>query len=170
MPVRYDKLVRDRIPEIIQAQGQHPVTRILDNASYQEALLAKLAEETREAQEAAAEDLPDELADIVEVIQALATAVGMSWVQLLALAADKRTRRGGFEGGSSSKPWSWRTNRRRAPPNRTFGWCIAEPTQGSVSARPMAADHRRSRLMPAGALSLARPVTFALWAVPATGL
>jgi predicted house-cleaning noncanonical NTP pyrophosphatase (MazG superfamily) len=75
MPVRYDKLVRDRIPEIIQAQGQHPVTRILDNASYQEALLAKLAEETREAQEAAAEDLPDELADIVEVIQALATAV-----------------------------------------------------------------------------------------------
>jgi predicted house-cleaning noncanonical NTP pyrophosphatase (MazG superfamily) len=97
MPVRYDKLVRDRIPEIIQAQGQHPVTRILDNASYQEALLAKLAEETREAQEAAAGDLPDELADIVEVIQALATAVGMSWVQLLALAADKRTRRGGFE-------------------------------------------------------------------------
>jgi predicted house-cleaning noncanonical NTP pyrophosphatase (MazG superfamily) len=78
MPVRYNKLVRDRIPEIIQAQGQHPVTRILDNASYQEALLAKLAEETREAQEAAAEDLRDELADIVEVIRALATAVGMS--------------------------------------------------------------------------------------------
>jgi predicted house-cleaning noncanonical NTP pyrophosphatase (MazG superfamily) len=94
MPVRYDKLVRDRIPEIIQAQGQHPITRILDNASYQEALLAKLAEETREAQEAAAEDLSDELADIVEVIQALTTAVGMSWVQLLALAADKRIRRG----------------------------------------------------------------------------
>jgi predicted house-cleaning noncanonical NTP pyrophosphatase (MazG superfamily) len=93
MPVRYDKLVRDRIPEIIQAQGQHPITRILDNASYQEALLAKLAEETREAQEAAAEDLPDELADIVEVIQALTTAVGMSCVQLLALAADKRIRR-----------------------------------------------------------------------------
>ena len=91
MPVRHNKLVRDRIPEIIQAQGQHPVTRILDNASYQEALLAKLAEETRETQEPAAEDLPDELADIVEVIQALATAVGMSWVQLLALAADKRT-------------------------------------------------------------------------------
>ncbi len=59
-------------------------------------LLAKLAEETREAQEAA-EDLPDELADIVEVIQALAATVGMSWTQLLALVAEKRTRRGGFE-------------------------------------------------------------------------
>jgi predicted house-cleaning noncanonical NTP pyrophosphatase (MazG superfamily) len=151
MPVRYDKLVRDRIPEIIQAQGQHPVTRILDNASYQEALLAKLAEETREAQEAAAGDLPDELADIVEVIQALATAVGMSWVQLLALAADKRTRRGGFEGGSSSKPWSWRTNRRRALQTERPGGASQSRLKAPYLARPMAADHRRSWLMPAGA-------------------
>jgi hypothetical protein len=85
-------------------------------------------------------------ASIVEVIRALAAAVGMSWVQLLALAADKRTRRGGFEGGSSSKPWSWRTNRRRAPPNRTVGWCIAEPTQGSVSATPPFAPPANARI------------------------
>jgi predicted house-cleaning noncanonical NTP pyrophosphatase (MazG superfamily) len=97
MPVRYDKLVRDTIPEIIQAQGYHPVTRILDDASYQAALLAKLAEETREAEEASAAELPAELADIVEVIQALAASVGMSPAQLLARAAEKRTRRGGFE-------------------------------------------------------------------------
>jgi|SRR5512133_682005 predicted house-cleaning noncanonical NTP pyrophosphatase (MazG superfamily) len=97
MPVRYDKLVRDRIPEIIQSHGHHPVTRVLDDATYQVALLAKLAEETREAQEAAPEDLPVELADTLEVIRALAAAVGMSWTQLLALAAEKRTRSGGFE-------------------------------------------------------------------------
>jgi predicted house-cleaning noncanonical NTP pyrophosphatase (MazG superfamily) len=97
MPVRYDKLVRDRIPEIIQAQGHHPVTRILDDASYQAALWAKLAEEVREAQDASAEELPGELADIVEVIQALAAIAGKSSAQLLALAAEKRTRRGGFE-------------------------------------------------------------------------
>jgi predicted house-cleaning noncanonical NTP pyrophosphatase (MazG superfamily) len=97
MPVRYDKLVRDRIPEIIQSHGHHPVTHVLDDATYQVALLAKLAEETREAQQAAAEDLPAELADILEVIRALAAAVGMSWTQLLALAAEKRARRGGFE-------------------------------------------------------------------------
>jgi predicted house-cleaning noncanonical NTP pyrophosphatase (MazG superfamily) len=81
MPVRYDKLVRDRIPEIIQAQGYHPVTRILDDANYQAALLAKLAEETREAEEASAAELPDELADIVELVQALAASVGMSRAQ-----------------------------------------------------------------------------------------
>jgi predicted house-cleaning noncanonical NTP pyrophosphatase (MazG superfamily) len=78
MPVRYDKLVRDRIPEIIQSHGHHPVTRVLDDATYQVALLAKLAEETREAQEAATEDLPAELADVLEVIRALAAAVGVS--------------------------------------------------------------------------------------------
>jgi predicted house-cleaning noncanonical NTP pyrophosphatase (MazG superfamily) len=97
MPVRYGKLVRDRIPEIIQAHGHPGVTRVLDDATYQVALLAKLAEETCEAQEAATEDLPAELADILEVIRALAAAMGMSWMQLLALAGEKRTVRGGFE-------------------------------------------------------------------------
>jgi predicted house-cleaning noncanonical NTP pyrophosphatase (MazG superfamily) len=97
MPVRYGKLVRDRIPEIIQAPGHQSVARVLDDATYQVALLAKLAEETREAQEAATEDLPAELADILEPIRALAAAVGMPWAQLLVLAAEKRTQRGGFE-------------------------------------------------------------------------
>jgi len=64
---------------------------------YQVAPLAKLAEEAREEQEAPAEQPPDELADILEVIQALTAAVGMSWAQLLALAAQKRTQHGGFE-------------------------------------------------------------------------
>jgi len=98
MRVRYDKLVRDRIPEIIQSQGHRPITRVLDDASYKAALLAKLAEEASEAQAAAAEDLPAELADVLEVIKALVSALGMSWAQLLGLAADKRTRNGGFEG------------------------------------------------------------------------
>ncbi len=96
MPVPYRKLVRDRIPEIIQAEGRHPVTRVLDDASYRAALLAKLAEEAREASHAAAADLPGELADVLEVLRALTAAAGMSWTQLLALADDKRSRRGGF--------------------------------------------------------------------------
>ena len=44
MPVVFRKLVRDRIPEIIQSEGRRPVTRVLDKVSYREALLAKLAE------------------------------------------------------------------------------------------------------------------------------
>jgi predicted house-cleaning noncanonical NTP pyrophosphatase (MazG superfamily) len=98
MPVPCRKLVRDKIPEIIQASGGHPVTRILDDAGYRQALLVKLAEEAAEAAHASTEDLPEELADVLEVLRALTAAAGMSWEQLLALADDKRNRRGGFTG------------------------------------------------------------------------
>jgi predicted house-cleaning noncanonical NTP pyrophosphatase (MazG superfamily) len=96
MPVPYRKLVRDRIPEIIQSDGRHPVTRVLDDVSYRAALLSKLVEEAQEARNAAAAGLPEELADVLEVLRALTAAAGMSWTQLLGLADDKRSRRGGF--------------------------------------------------------------------------
>jgi predicted house-cleaning noncanonical NTP pyrophosphatase (MazG superfamily) len=96
MPVPCRKLVRDRIPELIQADGRHPVTRVLDDAAYRAALLAKLVEEAREASDAAPAGLPGELADVLEVLRALTATAGMSWAQLLALADDKRDRRGGF--------------------------------------------------------------------------
>jgi predicted house-cleaning noncanonical NTP pyrophosphatase (MazG superfamily) len=65
--------------------------------SYRTALLAKLAEETHEAQQATADDLPAELADVLEVLQALTAALGLTWEQLQELADDKRARRGGFQ-------------------------------------------------------------------------
>ena len=97
MPVSYGKLVRDQIPQIIQSEGRHPVTRVLDDASYLAELRSKLVEEAREASDATAADLPGELADVLEVLRALTVMAGMSWAQLLALADDKRSRRGGFE-------------------------------------------------------------------------
>jgi predicted house-cleaning noncanonical NTP pyrophosphatase (MazG superfamily) len=66
--------VRDRIPEIIESEGEHPVTRELDDRSYREALLAKLVEEAREASQATADSLPGELADVLEVLRALIQA------------------------------------------------------------------------------------------------
>jgi predicted house-cleaning noncanonical NTP pyrophosphatase (MazG superfamily) len=96
MPVVYRKLVRDRIPEIIQSEGRRPVTHVLNEESYHQALLAKLIEEAQEASHATAEDLPGELADVLEVLRALTVTAGTSWLQLLALAEDKRSRRGGF--------------------------------------------------------------------------
>ena len=96
--VPYRKLVRDRIPAIIEADGRRPVTRVLDQASYRRALLDKLAEEAGEAARANAADLPEELADLLEVLRALTAAAGMSWEELVALADDKRNRRGGFAG------------------------------------------------------------------------
>ena len=95
MPVVYRKLVRDRIPEVIQSEGCRPVTRVLDDASYRQALLAKLIEEPQEASQATAADLPGELADVLEVLRALTVTASLSWPQLLALAEDKRSQRGG---------------------------------------------------------------------------
>ncbi len=96
MPVVYRKLVRDRIPEIIQSEGRRPVTRVLDEASYRQALLAKLVEEAQEASQATGADLLGELADVLEVLRALIVATATSWPQLLALADEKRSQRGGF--------------------------------------------------------------------------
>jgi predicted house-cleaning noncanonical NTP pyrophosphatase (MazG superfamily) len=96
MPVPCPKLVRDRIPEILKSQGRCPVTRVLDEASYRQALLDKLVEEAGEAGSASAADLPGELADVLEVLRALTAVAGISWAQLLALADDKRSHRGGF--------------------------------------------------------------------------
>jgi predicted house-cleaning noncanonical NTP pyrophosphatase (MazG superfamily) len=97
MRVVYNKLIRDRIPEIIRAAGDNPVTRTLDNHSYIEALLAKLLEEAHEAQVATTQELPLELADVLEVLMSIASAIGITWEQVLNLAAAKRSDRGGFE-------------------------------------------------------------------------
>jgi predicted house-cleaning noncanonical NTP pyrophosphatase (MazG superfamily) len=70
---------------------------VLDDTGYRTALLAKLVEEAQEAGHATAADLPGELADVLEVLQALTATAGMSWSQLLALAAEKRSSRGAFE-------------------------------------------------------------------------
>jgi predicted house-cleaning noncanonical NTP pyrophosphatase (MazG superfamily) len=96
MRLTYNKLVRDRIPEIIRSQGHQPVTNVLDDEQYQAALLAKLLEEAQEAQSAPADDLLAELADVLEVLQALVTAQGRSWEELLSVAAGKRAERGAF--------------------------------------------------------------------------
>ena len=118
------KLARDRIPEIIKSEGHRPVTRMLDEASYRQALLAKLIEEAREASHATADDLPGELPDVLEVLRALTGTAGMSWAQRLLLADDKRSRRGGFGAGSSSNQRSKTTARlNRLPVRRGLPSC-----------------------------------------------
>jgi predicted house-cleaning noncanonical NTP pyrophosphatase (MazG superfamily) len=98
MRTYYNKLVRDRIPEIIAAEGRRATTHVLDLKDYRAALLAKLVEEAREAAAHASDaQLLSELADVVEVVRALVTAVGATCGGILELAADKRSSRGGFD-------------------------------------------------------------------------
>jgi len=53
-------------------------------------------EEAQEASHATADDLPGELADVLEVLRALTVTTGMAWPQVHTLGDDKRSRRGGF--------------------------------------------------------------------------
>jgi predicted house-cleaning noncanonical NTP pyrophosphatase (MazG superfamily) len=97
MRVAHHKLVRDQIPQIIAADGGRPVTRVLDQAGYRAALRAKLLEEAHEAQEAPDGRLASELADVLEVLKALAAAYDMSWDEVVSEADRKRVERGGFD-------------------------------------------------------------------------
>lgn len=91
-----EKLVRDRIPEIIEAAGGRAETRTADGPQYRALLKAKLYEE---AGEYAASADPQELADILEVVLALAAAHGLSPAELERMRADKAQARGGFGDG-----------------------------------------------------------------------
>lgn len=91
--VVYNKLVRDKIPEIIRTQGETPNIRILEQEEYLRHLEAKLDEEVGEYHW---DKNAEELADILEVILALAEANGCSKEELLAVYEKKHTARGGF--------------------------------------------------------------------------
>ncbi|OZD02412.1 hypothetical protein CH275_17405 [Rhodococcus sp. 06-235-1A] len=91
------KLVRDLIPSIIEALGRVLKYRTLDHSEYGKALIDKLFEEAREFHDATPEDRPGELADVLEVVRALAAHLGLTDADLDNLAEDKRLERGGFE-------------------------------------------------------------------------
>lgn len=90
----YNKLVRDRIPEIIEADGNTCTTEILSDEQYIEMLDAKLNEELSEYQESKS---LEELADLLEVMWAVVRARDWTWEQLEQVCKEKAIRRGGFE-------------------------------------------------------------------------
>ena len=90
----YNKLVRDCIPEIIASGGKTCVTEILPDEQYLEMLDAKLTEELSKYQESHS---LEELADLLEVLRAVAKARGWTWEELEQARQDKAAKRGGFE-------------------------------------------------------------------------
>jgi predicted house-cleaning noncanonical NTP pyrophosphatase (MazG superfamily) len=91
-----EKLVRDRVPQFIRAQGDEPIVRIADRGEYRELLCAKLVEEAHEVVMADDARLPEELADVLEVVLALAADLGFDAGGLERLRAAKATERGSF--------------------------------------------------------------------------
>lgn len=90
----FNKLVRDKIPSIIESDGKTCLSEILSDANYIRLLDEKLNEECAEYQESKS---PEELADILEVVYAIAATQGLSIDELEQLRKDKADKRGGFE-------------------------------------------------------------------------
>ncbi|MBO0992010.1 nucleoside triphosphate pyrophosphohydrolase [Bacillus sp. SD088] len=97
MPI-YNKLVRDRIPEIIQNSGKRLKTEILTDKRYIGELRKKLNEEVHEYQEAATDqDALEELADVLELLHALAHQHGASINDVEEIRKKKADNRGSFK-------------------------------------------------------------------------
>ena len=90
LSITHNKLVRDKIPDIIKSAGKQAVTRILTDEEYLAELDRKLSEECAEYQ---ADKSLEEMADVLEVLYSIAVARGYSVEELERVRAEKR---GGF--------------------------------------------------------------------------
>ena len=92
--IYYNKLVRDKIPEIIEASGKTCETQILSDEEYLRMLDKKLDEELAEYHQ---EQNIEELADLLEVLYATVKAKGYSIEELEQVRVEKQKKRGSFD-------------------------------------------------------------------------
>lgn len=93
---QYQKLVRDKIPEIIKNNNETPIIRTLNNKEYIKELEKKLYEEYIEVLSAKGNDKLEELADMLEVISALAQSENKTLDDIIKIANNKKDKRGAF--------------------------------------------------------------------------
>lgn len=95
--MKYDKLIRDRIPEIMDSKGKKYIMRQTDTDMEKDSYLRKKLQE--EVNEFLEKPSIEELADIKEVILALADSLGYIPEELEFVRMNKRNAHGGFEHG-----------------------------------------------------------------------
>ena len=92
----YNKLVRDKIPEIIEAAGKNFSTQIVDKDETINYLIKKFSEEIAEFEE---DHSVEELADILEIVHGLAYHLNIDLKELETIRSQKSNDRGAFEKG-----------------------------------------------------------------------
>lgn len=94
----YNKLVRDKIPEIIKSNNAEPFIRILTDEEYKQELERKLLEEYNEVlQTKTKEERIEELSDMIEIIKALAALEQSTLYEVIEVSNQKALKRGGFD-------------------------------------------------------------------------
>lgn len=97
MTKNYNKLIRDKIPEIIVREGKTCDIEVLNDVDYKQALRNKIIEEGEEVRTASDDELITEIADLYEVIDALIAVYGLSQSDIIQKQQERRESRGGFE-------------------------------------------------------------------------
>ena len=92
--MKYNKLVRDKIPEIIKSKGKTPTTHTANDQEYWQKLKEKLREEVDEFIQ---EDNKEELSDVLEVIYAICDQKDISKEELELIRKNKAEQRGSFK-------------------------------------------------------------------------
>lgn len=92
--ISYNKLIRDKIPEIIEEDGNESEIRVLNDNEYLDELNKKLQEELNEYLESGE---VEELADIAEILYAIARHKGVDAKEFDEIRISKAEKRGGFE-------------------------------------------------------------------------
>ncbi len=95
----HDKLVRDKIPEIIEKTGKKYEVRTLDNEEYKKELLKKIVEEAEEVLGANPDkkELTKELGDVLEVIDHLIDTFDLNKDEIEKVKRERKESRGGFD-------------------------------------------------------------------------
>ena len=97
MKIEYNKLVRDRIPEIINNEGKLPIIKQVKGKEKLCYLYEKLIEEATELKEG---ELVEELADVQEVLEVIMEELNITPEQMKIAKNKKRKERGGFKKGT----------------------------------------------------------------------
>ncbi|MBQ4263735.1 MAG: nucleoside triphosphate pyrophosphohydrolase [Bacilli bacterium] len=94
--MKYNKLVRDKIPEIIESNNEKAITRVLSDEEYRLELEKKLYEEYEEVINSNGDERIEELADMLEVMIALANNEEKDFEDIEKVRVLKKEKRGGF--------------------------------------------------------------------------